>query len=403
MPRDSGLPNNSPAKDWARVAAELAAEFAPHAVERERRNEPPVDELARIREAGIVNLLIPEKFGGEGGNWRQAVRVVVELSKADPNIGVLLAYHFHNFVPPFLDFDGDAEAVQRKSAANRWLWGHVTHPYIHTLFAEPQPDGGLIVRGSKPMNTGAPTADVTTVLAESTDRKEYVYAYVPTNRKGLEFEDVWDHLGLRRSKTSKMIFNDVVVAPDEVLPRSHRERFIGFQPFYAASGALAFGSVYLGAALGALEQAKRFTLNHSRPRPGPGVGSAVSQDPYVLADYGDFWIKTQAALAYLDEVAGEFDTVFADRRNLTDDALSRLNAHSNAFRLYAGKIGIEIGSRIYDVTGASATANKYGFDRYWRDVRIHSLHVHPPAYGHRELGDYFINGAPQLGAPFYHD
>jgi alkylation response protein AidB-like acyl-CoA dehydrogenase len=199
-----------------------------------------------------------------------------------------------------------------------------------------------------------------------------------------------------------MVFDDVVVEPDEVLPRSHKEPFVSFAPFYAASGALAFGAVYLGAAIGALEQAKKFTLTLSRPRPGSGVGSA-SQDPFILADYGDLWIKTQAALAYLDDAAGEFDSVFARRREMSEEDLSALNAHTNAFRLYAGQIGIEIGSRIYDVTGASATANKYGFDRFWRDVRIHSLHVHPPVYGHRGLGDYFVNGTPQHNAPFYHD
>jgi hypothetical protein len=41
--------------------------------------------------------------------------------------------------------------------------------------------------------------------------------------------------------------------------------------------------------------------------------------------------------------------------------------------------------------GARASARKFGFDRYWRDVRTLSLHD-PVIYKAREVGDYFVNG-----------
>jgi len=149
-----------PETDWVGVARQLAEEFAPYAAERERRASPPLDELKKIRESGLVNLLIPARFGGLGQNWQVVTRVIVELSKADPNIGVLLAYHFHNYYPAFIDTVHWSEEIQRASAANRWLWGHITDPWAPNCFATPQPDGGFRVNGVKRINTGAPTGDV---------------------------------------------------------------------------------------------------------------------------------------------------------------------------------------------------------------------------------------------------
>ena len=43
------------------------------------------------------------------------------------------------------------------------------------------------------------------------------------------------------------------------------------------------------------------------------------------------------------------------------------------------------------VTGARATGRKYGFDRFWRNVRTHTLHD-PVFYKEKEVGNYFLNG-----------
>jgi alkylation response protein AidB-like acyl-CoA dehydrogenase len=328
--------------------------------------------------------------------------VIVELGKPDTNIGLLVAYHFHNYLPPILDLEKGAPAIQRKSAKNRWVWGHVTHPWVRDFLARPTADGGFIVNGTKPMNTGAPTADVTTVLAERADRREFVYGYVPVDRKGLRFISDWDNLGLRRSDTSTIHFDNVVIKPDEVLPRSDKAPFVALSHFYVATAALAFGAAYLGGALGAIERAKDYTLKRARPAPQSGFATAA-QDPYILESYGDLWTKTQAALAALNSAAKEYDAVFERRPNVAAEDYARIAAHAEAFRSYAIEIGLEIGAKIYDVTGASATANHFGFDRYWRDVRNHSLHTHPPIYTDRILGDYFVNEVPPFPPQFFFD
>lgn len=44
---------------------------------------------------------------------------------------------------------------------------------------------------------------------------------------------------------------------------------------------------------------------------------------------------------------------------------------------------------MYEVTGARATASSVGLDRFWRNVRTHSLHD-PIAYKRREVGVFAL-------------
>lgn len=365
------------------LARALAREFRPNVIERERRGDPPLEELARIRESGLVNLHIPVAYGGGGGNWQQLARVVVELSRVDPNIGALLAYHYHNFIAPFWDPYSDAPEIQRKSAANRWLWGHLTGP-VSAFKAVPQPDGGFVVSGTKPQNTGPATGDVTVLLAQRSDRREAVYAYVPTDRKGIIYHGGWDHLGLRRTATQPITFDSVVVHPDEVLPNTTGRPIQSMPRYYYATGSLAFGSIYVGAAWGALETARALLLD------SPAGGA----DPWLPALLGELVSKATALLDLQDEVARRLDRAYANRRTLTDDEHDAVGMQAEAFRSLASRGGIEIGNRVYDALGPAAAERGTGLDRYWRDVRIHSLH--PPSYPQADinLGDWAVNGQP---------
>src|SRR5262249_29981696 len=60
-------------------------------------------------------------------------------------------------------------------------------------------------------------------------------------------------------------------------------------------------------------------------------------------------------------------------------------------KILATRASVDITSQLFELTGARSTAGKYGFDRFWRDVRTYSLH-NPYDYKVREVGDYGLNG-----------
>ena len=44
-----------------------------------------------------------------------------------------------------------------------------------------------------------------------------------------------------------------------------------------------------------------------------------------------------------------------------------------------------------ELVGARATASRHGFDRYWRNVRVHTLHD-PLDYRHQSIGAWLLAG-----------
>ncbi len=62
-----------------------------------------------------------------------------------------------------------------------------------------------------------------------------------------------------------------------------------------------------------------------------------------------------------------------------------------AAKVNSTKVSLEVASRIFDLMGARSTSARYGFDRFWRNIRTHTLHD-PVAYKAREVGNFAING-----------
>jgi alkylation response protein AidB-like acyl-CoA dehydrogenase len=377
--------------EWLAVAATLANEFAETAIARERANEYPVAELAQLRSSGLVNLLIPKEFGGEGGTFGDAVRVVAEISRGDTSIGAILGFHYYvSVVPRLYDPVGDGEEIQRRSASQRWLWANVHRPQQRNFVAEPNESGGFVINGSKPWSTGVTLADVTTVVAQPTDKKGLLSAVIPTDRQGLTFRHDWDHLGLRLAETVTADFNDVEVRPEEVLRTSSGAPIVSFPPLYRAFSMPAYGAMFIGATRAALERSRDYVVKRTEPRLLSGADKP-SEDPLTLTLFGELWGKLNVAEAFVYQVADEVQDVFERRAEITAKERGTVETRASAARGLAAEVALEVTPRVYDLTGVSATANSYGLDRHWRDVRILSVHdsLNASLVG---IGDFYLNG-----------
>ena len=64
-------------------------------------------------------------------------------------------------------------------------------------------------------------------------------------------------------------------------------------------------------------------------------------------------------------------------------------------KVAASRNGLELCSKVFDVTGARATQTCVALDRHWRNLRTQSLHD-PLDYKLQELGDWALNGASPI-------
>jgi alkylation response protein AidB-like acyl-CoA dehydrogenase len=377
--------------EWRLIARQLSKEFAETAVERERDEQQPVEQLAQLRETGLVNLLVRADLGGEGGTLADAVRVVAELSRGDASIGALLAFHYYvSFVPRLFDFKGDAEDLQRRTAEARWLWANVHQPREGKFIARPTGDGGFVVNGSKRWATGGPLADVTDLIAQRTDRKELLFAVVPTNRDGLTWRDDWDHLGLRLTATVSVDFEDVVVRADEVIRSTHEAPQNTFPPLYTAFVLPLYSAVFVGATRSALDRTRDYLRLRTRPRIASG-GVRPVDDPLTQQLLGHHLAGLEVAEEFAYSVAERVWDSWTRREQLTRQEIGELSVLASSARRFAADVALAATPDVYELTGTWAAINSYGLDRHWRDARILSLHD-SLSLSLAAIGDYYVNG-----------
>lgn len=60
-------------------------------------------------------------------------------------------------------------------------------------------------------------------------------------------------------------------------------------------------------------------------------------------------------------------------------------------KVVATDTGLRVTQGVFELTGARSSAKKVGLDRFWRDVRTHTLHD-PVAYKEAELGRFVLTG-----------
>ena len=68
-------------------------------------------------------------------------------------------------------------------------------------------------------------------------------------------------------------------------------------------------------------------------------------------------------------------------------------------KVLAHRAALEVSSQMFELNGARATSGALGFDRFWRNARVHTLHD-PIDYKLRDLGRYALSGRVPDPTPY---
>ncbi len=374
--------------DYIDIAASLSKEFAQSAVERDIKGGVPEEEINRLRETGLLPLVVPKQYGGIGATWIDALKIVRKLSKADGSIGQLYGNHLN--LTALGHVSGTAaqkEKYYTETAKNNLFWANAINTRDTRLKISPEGEK-FRVNGVKSFGTGIAVADYR-VFSALQDGVELPFIFIiPKDREGLISNQDWDNIGQRRTDSGSYAFNNVLVYKDEILgPPEPADN--AFSTFLGIIAQLTKTNVYLGITKGAFAAAREYTKTNTRPWITSGVNSAT-QDPYILHNYGDFWVEIQGAIALADSAAEKVQAAWDKDIALTHQERGEVAIAVSAAKALATRVGIDITNRIFEVTGTRATATKYGFDRYWRDLRTFTLHD-PVDYKLRAIGDWLLN------------
>ncbi|MFI8189209.1 acyl-CoA dehydrogenase family protein [Streptomyces sp. NPDC085946] len=379
------------AEEWIARAAEVAAVLATDAAARDRAGATPHAEVRLLKDAGLVTLLGPAEHGGAGQDWTTAYRVVREVAKADGSIGQLLGYHYlWNWAARLVGTREQWERIEAEAARERWFFGGAVNPRDKDVVVTEDGDD-LVFSGRKSFSTGSRVSDVTVLEGVLEGTENHVFAIVPSGTAGLTFHDDWDNIGQRLTESGSVTIDGVRTPWSSALGYVGKE----FQPrTYATLNVptiqLVFVAFYLGIAGGALETAATYTRTKSRSWLHGGYERAVDE-PYVIDTYGDLTAKLWAVEALADAVAAEGQKLHDDPDAVTEQARGEFEVRVAAVKARATDVALEVANRVFEVTGARATSTAEGLDRFWRNIRTHSLHD-PVAYKRREVGRWVLEG-----------
>lgn len=116
-----------------------------------------------------------------------------------------------------------------------------------------------------------------------------------------------------------------------------------------------------------------------------------------MSTYGNFLAHLRAATALADKAGSELDAIYVNsgdaetRAKVTAEARGEVAEWVASVKVTATDTGLRVTSGVFEVTGAKSTATKVSLDRFWRDIRTHTLHD-PVSYKNRELGRYQLLG-----------
>ncbi|CAD5936049.1 MULTISPECIES: acyl-CoA dehydrogenase family protein [Streptomyces] len=385
------LPAPDSPQGWIGRAAEVAALLATDAAARDKAGATPYTEIQLLKDSGLVTLLGPAEHGGGGQDWTTAYRVIREVAKADGSIGQLLGYHYlWNWAARLVGTREQWEHVEAEAVRQTWFFGGAVNPRDSDVVVTEDGDD-LVFTGAKTFSTGSKVSDVTVLegVLEGTD--QHIFAIVPSDSEGLVFHDDWDNIGQRLTESGGVTIDGVRTpwaSAAGYVDKEFRPRV--YNTLNVPTIQLVFISFYLGIAAGALETAATYTRTKARSWLHGGYEQAVDE-PYVIDTYGDLTAKLWAVEALADAVAAEGQKLHDAPDEVTEQARGEFEVRVAAAKARATEVALEVTSRIFEVTGARATASAEGLDRFWRNVRTHTLHD-PVAYKRREVGRHVLTG-----------
>ena len=218
--------------EMQQMLQELSHQFAldeirPNAEHWDKESEYPLQAIKAADELGLLNLHIPEAYGGAGLGSMEEVVVTEELAWGDPGFATA-AYATSLAIAPIIT-GGTEEQKQkwlRKVAEEGALASYcVTEPQagsdVASITTTAVKDGDeYIINGEKMFITGAGYADFFFVLTKTDLNAGYRGMsgfVVESNAEGVSLGKKESNMGQRCSDTRSVIFNNVRVPASQLI------------------------------------------------------------------------------------------------------------------------------------------------------------------------------------------
>jgi alkylation response protein AidB-like acyl-CoA dehydrogenase len=273
-------------RDMVRSLAEKM--IAPHAGATDATEEFPWPVVEAYREAGLLSLLVPEKYGGAGATVVHETAIAEELARVDVSAAIIFTSHsLCTEIVNYMATDEQKRCYLPRAVSGQLIAIALTESGAGSDAAGIQTSAkrtanGYILNGTKQYCTNGDVASLILVFAVTSPGKRArgisVFA-VERSNPGFRITRHEKKMGLHGTTTVEFVLEDCIV-PENARLGPENEGFYGAM-FALERGRVAIAGVGVGLAQGAMEQAIGYA--GERKQFGQVIG-AFQGVQFMLAD-----------------------------------------------------------------------------------------------------------------------
>ena len=348
-------------------------EIEPIADEVDREDRFPSELVPKFGDMGLLQLRLPEEYGGPGANMTTVCLAAEELARASEAIALISGQNGIGMIVPLVHF-GNEEQRQRffpEVAKGRMLTAvAITEPNsgsdVGSMKTRAVRDGNhsYLLNGEKCYITFAPVADYITVFAKTGndgDGTHNISAFlVDTKTPGFTVGKTEKKLGLNGLPNAPIYFDNVRVPVENRIGEEGEGFKICMRILDLNRPTI--GAVSVGLAQGALDAA----VNYAKDRRQFGKSIAEFQGlQFMLADMA---MQVEAARCLVYECARIADGGFA-----SEAEFRQFSAKASMAKCFASDMAMKVTTDAVQIFGGAGYMKSFPVERYMRDAKINQI------------------------------
>jgi alkylation response protein AidB-like acyl-CoA dehydrogenase len=313
---------SDPADAILAAADRVSSDIATRADEHDRRGDFAAENVAALWDAGLGNLTLSVRSGGNGADLWTVSRALALIGAGDASTALVWVMHLIH-LRLLEEPRSGLSNVMRERVAPSSLAGPAL---ITALRVEPElgtparggvpatvarrgtdPDGepAWLLSGRKIYCTGSYGLRWMLVWAALEQTDEFAPFLVDATVPGIEIVETWDHLGMRASASHDVIFRDTPVALDAVgAIETAGSTSAGLRhPLVVGSMNLMLMSLYLGVATAARD----WLIAYLHERTPANLGAPLSTLPRMQSAVGELELRLTRSRTLLRALAERLD------------------------------------------------------------------------------------------------
>jgi alkylation response protein AidB-like acyl-CoA dehydrogenase len=340
-------------------------EIAPTAIERDINAIFPTEIVKKMGELGFLGMMVSPDYGGTGLDTISYVLAMIEISKVDASLGVvmsvnnsLVCWGLENYGSDFIKEKYLTPLAQGEKLGSFALSEPEAGSDATKQKTTADKDGDFyVLNGIKNWISNGQSADYHLVMA--TTDKEKAHKGISTflvekGTEGFGHGVKEDKLGIRSSDTCTLTFESCKVPAENLVWEEGKG-------FNFAMSTLNGGRIGIAAqAIGIAEASLDASIKYSQER--KAFGREISKFQAIQFMIADMAVKVDAAKMLTLKAAALKD---ADKSYVTEAAMAKL---------YASKISVECALDAIQIHGGYGYVREYLVERYLRDSKITEIY-----------------------------